>query len=414
MAFLLTLLACLANPSACLAAQPAGPATLIIATSRGESIVPVTSERGDPALPAPYLSRALPLTIEIKTDWASVTFAGQPFRFLLNAPVFLHGGRVVPLVAGAYMARDTLFIPLQWLTEYVPTVFTEGYRYDALAGRFEEAAVTPVVARVPVPAPRPAAAAPARRPSRLPPSGVLRYPHKVVVDAGHGGEDPGTPGVYFPRNLHEKDVTLAVSKLLRKELQQRGIEVVMTRTKDTLVALHDRGGFCSDDCDLFLSIHVNSLPRRRGSDQVSGFETYFQSAARTDESRRVAQMENDALRYDTHYESAAENDPLQFILKDLQSNEFLRESAVLAQLIQNSAGGAHPGGSRGVSQAGFVVLNTARRPAVLLEIGFATNPTDGKFMASSWGQAQIARTIADGVVAYLRQYENKVAIEAGP
>ncbi|MBI4499639.1 MAG: N-acetylmuramoyl-L-alanine amidase [Gemmatimonadetes bacterium] len=384
-------------------ARMAAPASVVIATSRGESVVPVSEESGVPALPAPYLSRALPLSAEVKSDWALVTFAGQPFRFLLEAPVFLHGNRLVPLAGGAFVARDTLFLPLQWLTDYVPSVFAEGYRYDALAGRFEELRITPVITR-----PRPVARSP-----RLLPSGVLRFPHTVVVDAGHGGEDPGNPGLYFPGFMREKDVNLGIAKLLRIELQKRGIEVVMTRTRDTLIALGDRGRYCRADCDLFLSIHVNSLPRRSGYQNVSGIETYFLAAARTADEQRVANMENEALRYDADRGSGSD-DALQFILKDLQTNEYLRESAVLASLIQDHAGRRHPGGDRGVSQAGFVVLTTARRPAVLVETGFSTNPTDGRYLASPAGQLHIAQSLADGVVAYLRQYENKVASEAEP
>ncbi len=387
------------------ASAPApAPASLVIATRKGESVIPITEERGHPALPAPYLARILPLTTDLKSDWAVVTFAGQPFRFLLGAPVFVHGDRAIPLAGGAYIARDTLFLPLQWLTGYVPTVFTEGYRYDALAGRFEELAVTPVVTRVP-------ARKPPVRAGRLPASGVLRFPHSVVIDPGHGGHDPGNPGLHLPGNLTEKDINLAVSKALKQELERRGIEVVMTRSKDTLIALGDRGGFCTDECDLFLSIHVNAMPRRPGYQDVSGVETYYMAAARTVDEKRVAEMENDAVRFDTHYRPER-GDPLDFILKDLQTNEYLRESAVLAELIQSNTVRSHPGGDRGVRQAGFIVLNTARRPAVLVEVGFSTNRVDGRFMASVPGQQKLASSIADAVVAYLRQYENKV-YEAG-
>jgi len=386
------------------------PASLVIATSRGEAVVPITAERGQPALAAPDLARLLPLTVDLRPDWATVTFAGQPFRFLLGAPVVLYGMRLVPLIAGAYLARDTLFLPLQWLTGYVPEVFTEGYRYDALAGRFEESAVTPVVAR---PAPRAPAPVAARRPSRLPPSGVLRFPHTVVVDPGHGGDDPGNPGLHFPRNMREKDVTLAIGKLLRTELERRGIDVIMTRTRDTLIALNDRGGYCRTECDLFLSIHVNSLPNRGHYQEIGGISTYFLAAARTEEADRVARMENDAVRYDTDRPDAG-NDPMQFILKDLQTNEFLRESAVLAEMIQSHSSRVHPGGDRGVSQAGFVVLNTARRPAVLIETGFSTNPEDGKFLSTPATQLRLAQSIADAVVAYLQRYENKVAVGDEP
>jgi len=96
------------------------------------------------------------------------------------------------------------------------------------------------------------------------------------------------------------------------------------------------------------------------------------------------------------------------ILKDLQYNEYLRESAVLADLIQRSAAAVQPGGDHGISQAPFMVLKTAVRPAVLIETGYATNRADGGFLASTVGQRRLAGAIADGVVSYLRQYEEKV------
>lgn len=388
------------------------PATIIVATSRGESLVPVTLERGHAALAAPRLVRLLPLTTEVTGDWAIVGFAGQPFRFLLGAPAFVHGERVIPLAGGAYLARDTLFLPLQWLAGYLPQVFSEGYRYDPLSARFEEALTAPVVTRI-TRAASPTAPRPAATPRGLPPSGVLRRSHTVVVDAGHGGVDPGNPGIHFPRGLREKDINLAIAKALRVELQRRGISAIMTRVRDTLIDLYDRGGYCRDDCDLFVSIHVNSIGRRRGAERVRGFETYFQAEARTAEAQRVAAMENDAVRYETNAATTGSG-PLEFILKDLQTNEHLRESAVLAELIQGRGGDMHPGGDRGVSQAGFVVLNTVRRPAVLVETGFSTNRDDARFLASAAGQQKIAAAIADGIVEYLRGYESKVDFDTPP
>src|SRR3989441_4837519 len=101
-----------------------------------------------------------------------------------------------------------------------------------------------------------------------------------------------------------------------------------------------------------------------------------------------------------------------FILKDLQLNEYLRESARLAELVQEKVVVVHPGGDRGVQQAGFMVLATARRPAILVETGFATNRTDGAFLASSLGQHKIASAIAEGIVAYLLEFERKRALAA--
>src|SRR4029077_15405025 len=148
-----------------------------------------------------------------------------------------------------------------------------------------------------------------------------------------------------------------------------------------------------------------------GANRASGVETYFLSDAKTEDQERVAKTENDAIRFETGAPSTATG-PLGFILRDLQVNEYLRESAQLAQLVQDSAARIHPGGDRGVQQAAFMVLTTARRPAILVETGFATNRTDGAFLASSLGQHKIASAIADGIVAYLLEFERKLAIAA--
>jgi len=201
--------------------------------------------------------------------------------------------------------------------------------------------------------------------------------------------------------------------LLRAELTRRGIAALLTRTSDTLIDLADRGAFCRAECDLFVSIHVNAMPAGRSVERTSGVETYFLSDAKTEDQERVAKMENDALRFEST-PAGGSRGPLDFILKDLQLNEYLRESARLAELVQDKVVAIHPGGDRGVQQAGFMVLTTARRPAILVEAGFATNRTDGAFLASSLGEHKIASAIADGVVAYLLEFERKlVAAPAG-
>ena len=138
----------------------------------------------------------------------------------------------------------------------------------------------------------------------------------------------------------------------------------MTRTIDTLIALGDRGGFCSENCDLFVSLHVNALARRRGFTEQRGFETYFLAEAKTEDAERVARMENDALRFETQADQAATLSGIDFIVKDLQLNEHLRESARLAELVQGGLGRVHTGPDLGVRQAGFMVLTTARRPVL--------------------------------------------------
>ena len=391
-------------------APPAlAPSSIVVATARGQAVVPVSALRGHPALPVPHLSALLPLTAAVQDDWAVVSFAGHPFRFLMDAPAFASGGRVYPLVGGAYRTNDTVYVPLQWLTNHIPRMFSEGYRYDPYAGRFEEARLAPVVTETAVP-PRPSYRTP--RPGSAAERNGFRMQHTVLVDAGHGGSDPGNPGRYLPRGVNEKHITLAIAGRLRDRLESRGVEVVLTRTRDTLVALRDRARMCTDECDLFVSIHVNSLRRSPGYERVRGFETYFLSDARTAEAERVAQMENDALRYESASQ-LSDNGPLAFIYKDLHTNEYLRESALLADLIQEHGARAHPGDNRGVSQAPFAVLNAARRPAVLVETGFATNGDDARFLSSAAGQQRLAEAIADGIVRYLRQYEDKVLAGLG-
>ncbi|HLB38576.1 MAG TPA: N-acetylmuramoyl-L-alanine amidase [Gemmatimonadales bacterium] len=392
--------------------RPAGslaPSALTVATARGEGMVPVRSDHGHPALAAVRLAQLLPLHLETSPGWAVVTFGGQRFRFLLDAALFLDGDLAVPLVGGAYLRQDTVFLPLQWLTDYVPRVFREAYRYDPLAFRFEETHLAPLIRTVPQPpvvAPR--AAVP--RPT-LPPGSPLNAVHTVVVDPGHGGRDAGNPGLALPRGVQEKHVTLAISKALKEELERRGVRVLLTRTADVLIDLQERARACSGECDLFVSIHVNSLLPRRGYQQVSGFETYFLNEARTAEAQRVAAMENEALRYDTGYDPSRDNQ-FAFILKDLQTNEYLRESAALAEAVQKTGARVHPGDDRGVSQARFIVLSTARRPAILVETGFGTNREDARFLASLEGQGRLARAIADGIVAYLVQYERKIDLSS--
>ena len=384
--------------------------TVLIATPRGHWAVPVVMERGA-AVAAPLLARplGLTLTVEVGGSRATVQLGGVVFVFQLDAPFARAGAAICALVGDPYIARDTLFLPLPWLSDCVPRVLAARYRWDAAAARLEELAA-------PVAAPTAAASAPmatAAVAGAGPPNPItgLRLHHVIVIDPGHGGPDPGNPGRHVPGGLVEKDIVLAVGRLLRAELIRRGITASLTRQTDTLIDLADRGAFCRAQCDLFVSIHVNAMPAGRRGERVSGVETYFLSDAKTEDQERVAKMENDALRFETETPAGTPG-PLGYILRDLQLNEYLRESARLAELVQGRAAGVHPGGDRGVQQAGFMVLTTARRPAILVETGFATNPIDGAFLASALGQHKLASAIADGIVAYLLEFERKLAVGA--
>jgi N-acetylmuramoyl-L-alanine amidase len=375
----------------------AAPTAVTIATAGGETVVPVRRDAlGAPVLPALALVNALGGTVGVREGWAEVTVARQPFRFLVGAPLYLFSTKVQPLAAPASLARDTLYLPLQFVAEIIPYYLAERFRYDPRSARLTDLGT------------RPLASGRERAAERLP--NGLRPGHVVTIDPGHGGVDPGNPGIYFPRGVKEKDVTLQVSLLLRDELKRRGIAVRMTRTTDTLIALADRGGVCTESCDLFVSLHVNSLARRKGYTDVRGFETYFLAEARTEDAARVARMENEAVRFESGQDAIGAPGGLDFILKDLQLNEHLRESARLAELVQRSLGEVHSGLNRGVKQAGFMVLTTARRPAILIELGYSTNPQDGRLLTRRSSQRALAAAIADAIVDYLRDYERKVGL----
>ncbi len=382
------------------AALGTAPGSLTISRSGGETTVAVRSDwSGAPVLPAPQLLAALSASVTVSDGWAEVTVARQPFRFLLGAPFYVFSSKLQAMAGTASVERDTLYLPLQFVAEVLPYYLSERYRYDPKAARLEDMAGRP--------------AANAREPAgeRLP--NGLRPGHIVTVDPGHGGVDPGNAGTYFPRGVREKDVTLQVGLYLRDELRRRGVGVKMTRAADTLIALGDRGGYCTAACDLFVSIHVNSLARRRGYTEIRGFETYFLAEAKTEDAARVAKMENDAVRFETGEEAVTEVEGLDFIVKDLQLNEHLRESARAAELVQRGLKTVHTGPDKGVKQAGFMVLTTARRPAILVELGYSTNPQDGRLLTQRSSQKALAAAIADSIVEYLREYERKVGTTLG-
>jgi N-acetylmuramoyl-L-alanine amidase len=226
-------------------------------------------------------------------------------------------------------------------------------------------------------------------------------PPLVVIDAGHGGVDPGAIG---PGGTREKDVALAIARELERILAAPGdLEVRMTRDRDTLIALRDRSrmanrwrGATAVEARpaLFISVHANAHVHR----SARGFETYFLSEALTEDARRVAAFENSSERF----EERRAADALSFILNDLRQNLYLRESSVWAEIVQARLGAGHPGPDRGVKQAGFVVLDGAFMPAVLVEVGFISNPLEERMLADPDVQHHIAAQLAHAVRDYFR------------
>lgn len=377
------------------------PRQLQISSDRGVQRIVLRIEPNLGALvPLPPLVRAVGGTVEISAPWLTWRTPVGQFRFLAGAPLVDDGNGLRPLPAPVLAWGDTFYLPLAFVAEVLADPARKGWTWNPSSATLAAGAtVSPLVAR-----PEPARSGTA---TAIAPTTGLRSGHRVTIDPGHGGTDPGNPGMFFPDGLREAHVTLAVSLLVREELQRLGVNVTMTRTTDTLINLgHRAPRYCRDDCDLFVSIHVNDLPKRGNYTAVRGFETYFQAEARTADAARVAAMENEAIRYEVPT-AQDEVQGLAFILRDLQTNEFLRESGRAAELVQAALGGVHDGVDRGVKQANFAVLNTARRPAILVELGFATNREDARIMTTATGQRSLARALAGAIVKYLGEFDRR-------
>lgn len=371
------------------------PASLVVSTPRGDTRIEVRQdEAGGPILSGPALVEALDGSLSRNDPWTQVIIARQTFDFLLGAPLYRFNDRLQTLAVPATVVGDTVYLPFQFVAEVLPRFFGERYRYEGATVRLIEIG------------PPPAPAVP-----RLP-NGLLPG-HVVTIDPGHGGRAPGNPGRFFPRGIKEKHVTLEIGLRLKEELEHRGITVRMTRTADASVPLAARAARCARDCDLFVSLHVDALDPRRRPDyrSISGFSSYIIGNENTEDADRVARMENQALRYETPEETAPHS-ALDFILRDLQMNEYLRESERAGALIQQHVERVHPGENRGVHQSNrLAVLNLGRRPAVLFEMGYATHRGDATFLVTKSRQKRLAAAIADAIVAYLLEFERKVGVD---
>lgn len=393
----------------------ADPRVLTVRTDGGEAFVPVVEASTGLAIQARLLAPVIPTRVtEAGAGRYAVSVGGVDVTVLLESPFLEHGGKIYPLISAPFVDGGELYLPLQLFSEHLVRLAPARFRYTAVTRELRFTAP-----RQPT-APVVAASAPRAPPSAAsqtlgtPPSTRTAPPRpakrRVVVDAGHGGPDNGMTGPIGSRTkIPEKTIALAVAKQVRAALVARGVEVIMTRTTDTLINLYDRGRIANEkNGDLFISIHVNGPNMRwKNPGAVRGFETFFLSEAKTEDERRVAEMENASVRFET--EAAADKgDPLSYIIADMAQNEHLRESLELATLVQDRLATFHPGTNRGVKQANFAVLRTSFMPAVLVEIGFGSNPQESRFMTNPERQKQIGAAIADAAVAYLANYERRV------
>ena len=244
--------------------------------------------------------------------------------------------------------------------------------------------------------------------SAPPPSGPGPEPlHTIVIDPGHGGHDAGAVG---PSGLQEKELSLDIARRVAALLQEElGVRVVLTRARDQFVGLRERTALANRErADLFLSIHVNAAP----DGAATGTETYFLSNEATDgAARRAAEYENRLIAADAGARGGSP-DVLRSILWDLAQSDFQQESSRVAEALQNNLDRALRRPSRGVKQAPFYVLGGAAMPAVLVEIGFISNPQEEQRLRDDGYRDRIARALVAGVAAYKRSYDQRVGAVA--
>jgi N-acetylmuramoyl-L-alanine amidase len=232
----------------------------------------------------------------------------------------------------------------------------------------------------------------------------------IVIDAGHGGHDPGTIGVGRTR---EKDITLKISLKLGKLLEQqmKDVRVVYTRKTDRFVELDRRGQIANENNGkLFISIHCNSLKRKPSP--TRGFEVYLLRPGRTQEAIEIAERENAVIEleegYKERYQELTEEN---FILVTMAQSAYLKASEVFADILQQEMEDHLAIPNRGIRQAGFYVLVGASMPNVLVETAYLSNREDERFLNSEAGQNQIAQAMVEAIKRYKDKYE--VLLEEG-
>lgn len=383
----------------------AGLLTLLAAGLNAQPVLRVTGAAGGTfpsttiAGTATYPERALELLgFRLVSGDGSLTAVLGPdtLRFWATSPFFRAQASVHQLAFPIAQIDGVTQLPEQFFIRWLPAAYPDRFRFrdGALQVTSRTAAGTagaPSAPADPAVAERAAAHRAAAR-ERV-----------VVIDPGHGGRDPGSVGA---NGLREKDVTLLISQRLAAVLRDRGYEVHLTRTTDTLIALGDRPKLANRwrgdrPVAVFLSIHTNAAR----SSSARGFETFFLSEAQTEDERRVAEMENEAVRFEDTPSSPAGNG-LDQILSNLRSDFLMRASHDLAAAMQEKMAAVHPGPNRGVKRGGLIVLIGSIMPAVLIETGFISNRDEAAMLGTQSFQQKMAWGIADAVDEFFRRNEH--------
>ena len=332
-----------------------------------------------------------------------------------GSPFLSWDGAPVQMVDPPYIEAGRLLVPLQLVTDFLPWRLPELYDFDGPNGTLQ---VTGTGGGPPPPAVLdPVVPAPTREPApeattgpgmdenaadtlrSMPTQAHPTGPRMVIIDAGHGGADPGS---ISRSGVREKTVALGIALAAARALEgHEGLEVRLLRDDDTFLPLWDRGAIATEmkgeSPAVFVSIHANSF-----TNSARGFETYFLSDARTEHERRVAAIENAPIALEDGSEPPGGD--LDFILRELRNLDTSHWSSLLAEMVQTEIAKVHPGPNRGVKQAPLAVITNSLMPSVLVEVGYLSHPDEARLLSREDFQEEVGRAIADAVLRFFERY----------
>jgi N-acetylmuramoyl-L-alanine amidase len=242
--------------------------------------------------------------------------------------------------------------------------------------------------------------------------GAKKY--TLVIDAGHGGKDPGT----MTKTAKEKTINLNVALAFGRYVEQNcpDVKVIYTRKTDVFIPLHERAAIANrNKADVFISIHTNSVASKR---PVSGLETYTMGMRRSDEKLSAAMRENDVVliedNFQQHYAGFDPRSPESYIIFEMINDANMLESVKLAQKIQRHACRTAKRENKGVKQDAFLVLRETSMPACLIELGYITTPSEEAYLTSKAGVDALARGIYQAFVEYKAERTGNAAPPTPP
>lgn len=227
----------------------------------------------------------------------------------------------------------------------------------------------------------------------------------VVIDAGHGGHDPGAVGKISKEKNINLTVALKLGNMIKRECDD--VKVVYTRSKDVFIPLDRRAQIANDaKADLFISIHTNALANNR---TAQGASTWTLGLAKSDANLEVAKRENSVILYEsdykTRYAGFNPNSAESYIIFEFMQDKYMEQSVHLASLVQKQFRNHCNRSDRGVHQAGFLVLKASAMPSILVELGFISTPEEERYLNTEHGTTTLARGIYYAFLSYKREQE---------